>query len=129
MCTPILLYFINRALPHLLSCILCALIPQVGNFPLHHNLCITTKRSLSVEYLLDIIELVERIHRGEVVDVEVQYLVSNLRQHRVVELKERQLHSLGARSVESGHVGLARSTHLRVVGFELMEDGLCPRHD
>lgn len=48
---------------------------------------------LALEYLLDFVELVERLDGRKVVDVEPQYLVADLREHRVVELEEAELHT------------------------------------
>ena len=43
---------------------------------------------------LDFVELVQRLNRCKVVDVQADYLVAYLRQYRVVELEERKLNPL-----------------------------------
>ena len=45
-------------------------------------------------YLLDFVELVQRLDRGQRVDVEALDLVADLHQHGIVELEHRQLHVL-----------------------------------
>ena len=49
---------------------------------------------LALEYLLDFVELVERLQRCEVVDVEMKHLIPHLAQHRVLQIEETQLHAL-----------------------------------
>ena len=63
-----------------------------------------------IEYSLDVVELVECVHRREVVDVEMQYLVADLREHGVVELEERHLHSVGRHHIL--HIRFSRRPHL-----------------
>ena len=46
------------------------------------------RRLLSFDYPLDVIQLVQRFERCQVVHIQVQYLVAYLAQHRVVELEE-----------------------------------------
>ena len=48
---------------------------------------------LSGEYLTDIVELREGLHRREIVDVDAYDFVSYLREHGVVKLEETQLHA------------------------------------
>ena len=51
------------------------------------------RRLLSFDYPLDVIQLVQRFERCQVVHIQVQYLVAYLAQHRVVELEETELHA------------------------------------
>ena len=44
--------------------------------------------------MLDFVELVERLQRCEVVDVEMKHLIPHLAQHRVLQIEETQLHAL-----------------------------------
>ena len=52
------------------------------------------KSLLFLNEFLNIVESVEGLNGGEVVDVEVCQSVSHLSQHRVVELEESELRSL-----------------------------------
>lgn len=70
--------------------------------------------------LLDVVELVERFHGCEVVDVQSEDLIANLRENGIIKLEDAQL---GAFSLlYMLHVGLADRSHFRVVGLQLVED-------
>ena len=70
---------------------------------------------------LYIVEFVESFERGEGIDVEVEYLVADLAQDRVVELEDAELSIFVAWHLYA--LGLrAADAVARVVGFEFAED-------
>ena len=48
------------------------------------------QKSLPFHYPLNIIQLVQRLQRRQVIHIQIQYLIAYLAQHRVVELKEAE---------------------------------------
>ena len=70
---------------------------------------------------LYIVEFVESFERGEGIDVEVEYLVADLAQDRVVELEDAELSIFVAWHLYALGLGAADAV-ARVVGFEFAED-------
>ena len=87
---------------------------------------------MSGEDFADLVQAIEGFHRGEVVDVEMEYLIAHGREHRVVELEKRQL-CVGRCHVQSICRRFGRGRHIVAVvgaiGFELLEDGFGSAHD
>ena len=48
---------------------------------------------LPPQYPLDVIQLVQRLQRRQVVHIEIQKLVADLAEHGVVQLEEAELHA------------------------------------
>lgn len=57
----------------------------------HYTLLSTLYTLPSSQQLLYRVKLVEGLHWGEIIDVEIEELIANLRQHWIVELEEREL--------------------------------------
>ena len=55
-----------------------------------------TAHSFSRDDFANVVEFIERLDRSEVVDVEMQNFVAHGFEHRIVELKKRQLGSAGS---------------------------------
>ena len=48
----------------------------------------------SQQNLLDVIELVQCLYRSEIVHIQPEYFITYLRQYRIIELEETELHTI-----------------------------------
>ena len=79
------------------------------------------RRLSSQQNLLDVVELVQCLYRGEVVDIQTQDFITNLTQYRVVQLEETQLHTLFM-FIQMLHVRLAGTANSRIILLQLLQD-------
>lgn len=77
------------------------------------------QKSLPFHYPLNIIQLVQRLQRRQIIHIQIQYLIAYLAQHWVVELKEAELHA-AARLSYFRH-RLVGDSLLAVVRFQLSQ--------
>ena len=77
--------------------------------------------------LLNVIQLVQRFERREIVHIEIQYFITHLTKHWVVQLEEAELHSIALRSDFSRWLG--RYTLLTIVGLQLVQNGVGALHN
>ena len=95
---------------------------------LHLHVCAMNLTCLigSFHQFLYVVQLAERLERGQVVDVQAEYLVADLAENRVVELEEVHLHP-----TVCCPLSLVCCPQLLVVdsSLELLQDDICPRNN
>lgn len=45
------------------------------------------------DYLLNIIQLIQRLNRSKIIHIQIEYLIANLAKYRVIQLEEVELHT------------------------------------
>ena len=77
----------------------------------------------SQQNLLDVIELVQCLYRSEIVHIQPEYFITYLRQYRIIELEETELHTI-LRFINVLYVRFTGTANPGIVILQLFENEL-----